>query len=229
MQFVWRFLLVSFLSQCLAFAAAGSAAKKAFAAKTLAPNIILITLDTTRADRMGFLGSDRGLTPNLDALAREATIFPRAYAQVPLTTPSHATILTGTYPQFNHVNYMGDPLGNGLPFLPEIFHRNGYKTAAFVGALVLDPTKLAPRFERGFDVYDAVFHRRRPGEDNYHSLERRGEQRDQCQPARLRPRPERPRRSREAHAGASAVARILVNSIDSLDARRSQSLRSVAT
>jgi arylsulfatase A-like enzyme/Tfp pilus assembly protein PilF len=140
------------------------------------PNVVLITLDTTRADRMGFLGSDRGLTPNLDALARGATIFSRAYAQVPLTTPSHVTILTGTYPQFNHVNYMGDPLGKGLPFLPEILHRNGYKTAAFVGALVLDPTKLAPGFDRGFDHYDAGFHRRRPGEDNYHSLERRGEE-----------------------------------------------------
>lgn len=139
------------------------------------PNVILITLDTTRADRMGFLGSDRGLTPNLDRLARGATIFSRAYAQVPLTTPSHATILTGTYPQFNHVNYMGDALGKGLPSLPEIFHRNGYKTAAFVGALVLDPSKLAPGFDRGFDYYDAGFHRRHPGEDNYHSLERRGE------------------------------------------------------
>jgi arylsulfatase A-like enzyme/Tfp pilus assembly protein PilF len=139
------------------------------------PNVVLITLDTTRADRMGFLGSDRGLTPNLDTLARAATIFSRAYAQVPLTTPSHATILTGTYPQFNHVNYMGDALGKALPSLPEIFHRNGYRTAAFVGALVLDPTKLAPGFDRGFDHYDAGFHRRHPGEDNYHSLERRGE------------------------------------------------------
>jgi len=139
-------------------------------------NVVLITLDTTRADRMGFLGSDRGLTPNLDRLAHQATIFSRAYAQVPLTTPSHAGILTGTYPQFNHVNYMGDPLGKGLPYLPEILHRNGYKAAAFVGALVLDPTKLAPGFERGFDIYDAGFHRRRPGEDNYHSLERRGQE-----------------------------------------------------
>src|SRR5207245_9063844 len=77
------------------------------AAVPLHPNVVLITLDTTRADRMGFLGSDRGLTPNLDALARQATVFSRAYAQVPLTTPSHATIFTGTYPQFNHVNYMG--------------------------------------------------------------------------------------------------------------------------
>lgn len=140
------------------------------------PNIVLVTLDTTRADRMGFLGSDRGLTPNLDALARESAVFSHAYAHVPLTTPSHATILTGTYPQFNHVNYLGDPLNKTVPYLPEILHRNGYKTGAFVGALVLDPKKLAPGFERGFDVYDAGFHRRRSNEDHYRSLERRGEE-----------------------------------------------------
>jgi arylsulfatase A-like enzyme/Tfp pilus assembly protein PilF len=139
------------------------------------PNIVLITLDTTRADRMGFLGSDLGLTPNLDALASHAVIFSRAYAQVPLTTPSHAAILTGTYPQFNHVNYMGDPLGKALPFLPDILHKNGYSTAAFVGALALEPRSIAPGFERGFDVYDAGFHRRL-GQDRYRSLERRGEE-----------------------------------------------------
>src|ERR1700686_2825512 len=123
--------------------------------KTVLPNVILITLDTTRADRMGFLGSERGLTPNLDALARQAAVFSRAYAQVPLTTPSHATILTGTYPQFSHVNYMGDPLDKALPYLPNILHKNGYRTAAFVGALVLDPKKWARGFESGFVVYAA--------------------------------------------------------------------------
>jgi len=125
---------------------------------------------------MGFLGSERGLTPNLDALARAGVVFSRAYAQVPLTTPSHAVILTGTYPEFNHVNYMGDPLGKTLPSLPDILRRNGYRTAAFVGALVLDPNKLAAGFERGFDRYDAGYHRRRGTEDRYGSLERRGEE-----------------------------------------------------
>jgi arylsulfatase A-like enzyme/Tfp pilus assembly protein PilF len=139
------------------------------------PNIVLITLDTTRADRMGFLGSDRKLTPNLDTLAKEAVAFSRAYAQVPLTTPSHAGILTGTYPQFNHVNYMGDPLEKELPFLPDILHKNGYSTAAFVGALALEPKSIAFGFERGFDVYDAGFHRRL-GLDRYRTLERRGEE-----------------------------------------------------
>src|SRR5437016_2721998 len=59
-------------------------------------NVIIITLDTTRADRMDFLGSLKGLTPNLDALAKDGVVFTRAYSHVPLTPPSHATILTGT-------------------------------------------------------------------------------------------------------------------------------------
>ena len=72
-------------------------------AGTTPPNIILTTLDTTRADRMGFLGSKRGLTPNLDALAQQSAVFTHAYAQAPLTSVSHATILTGTYPQYHGV------------------------------------------------------------------------------------------------------------------------------
>ena len=139
------------------------------------PNVILITLDTTRADRMGFLGSQRGLTPNLDALARQSVVFTHAYSQVPLTTASHATILTGTYPQFHQVNDFGVPLAPDLPYAPYIFRGNGYHTAAFVGSLVLDPeTRSAPGFERGFDTYDAGFHRRRQGEDRYQAIERRG-------------------------------------------------------
>jgi len=102
-----------------------------------AANIVLITVDTTRADRMGS-GSERGLTPNLDALARQSVVFTRAYSQVPLTAPSHATILTGTYPQFHQVNNFGVPLATTLPYAPAILHAHGYHTAAFVGALVLD-------------------------------------------------------------------------------------------
>src|SRR5579864_4926292 len=138
-------------------------------------NVILITLDTTRADRMGFLGSSRGLTPNLDALARQSAVFLRAYCQVPLTTPSHAAILTGTYPQFNHVSDLGSPLAEDLPYLPDILHKHGYRTAAFVGSQVLDPkSATAPGFDRGFDTYDAPFHFRSEGEDRYDSVERRG-------------------------------------------------------
>ena len=137
-------------------------------------NIILITLDTTRADRMGFLGSKRGLTPNLDGLARQGVAFSRAYAHVPLTTPSHATILTGTYPQFNLVSDLGSPLAEYVPYLPDVLHKHGYHTAAFVGSQVLDPKSVAaPGFDRSFDTYDAGFHNRQDGEDRYRSEERR--------------------------------------------------------
>src|SRR3979411_3345474 len=135
------------------------------------PNVILITLDTTRADRMGFLGSKLGLTPNLDALARQSVVFTRAYSQVPLTTASHATILTGTYPQFHKVDDFQVALAADLPYAPEIFRGKGYHTAAFVGSLVLDPnTRSAPGFERGFDLYDAGFHRQRPRQVRNHGI-----------------------------------------------------------
>jgi len=163
-------LILALTSYCLGQASHGphSSAK--------APNIILITLDTTRADRMGFLGSRRGLTPNLDALARDSAIFTRAYAHVPLTPPSHATILTGTYPQFNKVNEMQSALAADLPYAPEILQAHGYHTAAFLGSIVLDATgPFAPGFNRGFQTYDAGFHNAGAGEDPYQSIRRRGE------------------------------------------------------
>jgi choline-sulfatase len=164
------FLMRRFL--CVLLLVAGAMAT---AVRPQPPNVILITLDTVRADRMGFLGSQRGLTPNLDILARQSVVFTRAYSQVPLTTASHATILTGTYPQFHQVNDFGVPLAPDLPYAPDIFRKRGYHTAAFIGSLVLDPAaRSAPGFDRGFDTFDAGFHRRRPGEDRYHAIERRG-------------------------------------------------------
>ena len=148
--------------------------KHAAPAATQKPNIILITLDTTRADRMGFLGSKKGLTPNLDEVAKSGIAFSHAYSHVPLTTASHTTILTGTYPQFNHVNDFGIPLSDKLPYLPDLLHKQGYHTGAFVGSLILDPLDgTAPGFDRGFDVYDANYHLRRHGMDRYASVERR--------------------------------------------------------
>src|SRR5271163_4466998 len=174
MQAVLRWFLV------LALAPVGNAAAPSNASRTTSgsakpPNIVLITLDTTRADRMGFLGSTRGLTPNLDVLAKQSVVFTRAYAQVPLTTPSHAALLTGTYPQFSHVEDLGSPLAKDVPYLPDLLHQHGYHTAAFVGAQILDPRSTAPGFQRGFDVYDADFHQRKSGEDRYKSIERRAE------------------------------------------------------
>jgi len=174
MQLV-RWLLFALSLALAAVAANTRKTAQAASPSVKPPNIILITLDTTRADRMGFLGSQRGLTPNLDALAKQSVVFTRAYAQVPLTTPSHAALLTGTYPQFSHLEDLGAPLGKDLPYLPDLLHHHGYHTAAFLGAYILDPAASALGFQRGFDVYDANFHQRKPGEDRYKSVERRAE------------------------------------------------------
>ncbi|MGA8539569.1 MAG: sulfatase-like hydrolase/transferase [Terriglobales bacterium] len=177
----FRCLPVILLLQCCSFAGTAPAKTQKIAnspsATTKPPNIILITLDTVRADRTGFLGSNRGLTPNLDALAKQSVVFARAYAQVPLTTPSHAVLLTGTYPQYNHVDDLAEPLRPELPYLPDLLHQHGYHTAAFVGSIVLDPERgAATGFDRGFEFYDANFHNSAPGEDRYQSLERRAEE-----------------------------------------------------
>lgn len=141
------------------------------------PSVILITLDTVRADRMGFLGSKRGLTPQIDALARQSVVFERAYSQAPLTPVSHATILSGTYPRFHGVRDFGSRLLDSTPYLPDLFRARGYRTAAFVSSIILDPQNgFAPGFERGFDAYDAGFHRGKRGESRLGSIQRRGEE-----------------------------------------------------
>jgi arylsulfatase A-like enzyme/Tfp pilus assembly protein PilF len=141
------------------------------------PNIVLVTLDTTRADRMGFMGSKRGLTPHLDAVARQGVVFTHAYSQAPLTTVSHATMFTGTYPQFHKVNDFGIPLPKDVPVLAELLKHKGYRTAAFVGSIILDPVNgMAPGFNRGFDAYGADYRRRKRGLDRYKTMENRAEQ-----------------------------------------------------
>ena len=140
-----------------------------------APNIVFITVDTTRADRMGFLGNTHGLTPNLDLLARQGVVFERAYSQAPLTPVSHATIFTGTYPQFHTVTDFGHSLPTLLPYVPEILQKSGYHTAAFIGSIILDPhASMAPGFDRGFSFFDAGFHiKTSRDEDRYNTVERR--------------------------------------------------------
>src|SRR5260370_32405107 len=109
-------------------------------------------------------------------MAKEGKGLWSAYWHVPITTASHTTILTGTYPQFNHVNDFGIPLSPRLPYLPDLLHTQGYHTGAFVGSLILDPLDgTAPGFDRGFEVYDAGFHLRRHGMDPYKSVDRRAD------------------------------------------------------
>ena len=114
-------------------------------------DVVLITLDTTRADKLGVYGGDAGVSPSLDGLARRGVVFRHAIAHVPLTLPSHASLLTGLLPPRHGVrDNSGFVLSSEVPTLAEQFQRAGYRTGAFVSAFVLDR-----RFGlgRGFETY----------------------------------------------------------------------------
>ena len=118
-------------------------------------NVLLVTLDTTRADRVGCYGYKKAKTPNLDFLAANGVMFSNAYCQVPLTLPSHCSLLTGTYPLYNQVHNNGFYyLDHSHLTLAEVLREEGFKTAAFVSSFTVDS-----RFgiDQGFDSYDDTF------------------------------------------------------------------------
>jgi arylsulfatase A-like enzyme/Tfp pilus assembly protein PilF len=148
-----------------------------FAAAAPKPNLVLITLDCVRADRVGFLGAKGALTPNLDRLAEESIVFEHAYAQAPSSVVSHATILSGAYPQSTGMSAIGGTLSPSLPYLPDVLKTQGYRTAAFVGSIDLDPQNgLAQGFDRGVQTYDASFRPAIPGDPRPPITNRGGDQ-----------------------------------------------------
>ena len=127
---------------------------KTFPASNSVPrvNLVLVTIDSQRADRLGCYGSASAETPNLDKLAQRGVLFENAVAQAPLTAPSHASILTGVYPTVHKVRDTGGfILQPSSTTLAEILQLRGWDTAAFVGASVL---KKGFGFGQGFNVYD---------------------------------------------------------------------------
>src|SRR5262245_61405882 len=116
------------------------------------PNIILITLDTTRADKLGCYGGKSDVSPAVDGLARSGVVFEHAYAAVPLTLPEHTTILTGLYPSQHGVHdnaiYHVSP---DVSTLAEVLKEAGYQTAAFISAFVLEAQF---GLDQGFDRYE---------------------------------------------------------------------------
>jgi len=120
------------------------------------PNLLLITIDTLRADHVGCYGYKDAKTPAIDALADRGIRFTRAYAHTPLTLPSHATLLTGLLPMTTGLHVNGSGLGGGalptdLPTLATLLQSRGYRTGAFVSAAVLSNFF---GLNRGFDVYE---------------------------------------------------------------------------
>ncbi len=158
--------------------------------KPPSPSVILITVDTLRADHLGCYGDAAIGTPATDALARDGVMFTRAIAQVPLTAPSHAAILTGTYPEWNGLRDWSDHgMRADVPTLAEIFKRRGYTTAAFVSAFVLDSMW---GLDRGFDLYDDWFKSEGYETMRQGNLERRGDETVDHTIAWLKSAPARP-------------------------------------
>jgi arylsulfatase A-like enzyme len=120
------------------------------------PNVLWISLDTTRADRVGAYGSTSGLTPRLDRLAQEGVLFEDATAPMPLTAPSHTAMLTGLPPHRSGVHKNGVPLPRDTRSLPRDLASDGYATAAFVSGFPLfeRSSHLAEHFHHYDDTFD---------------------------------------------------------------------------
>jgi choline-sulfatase len=116
------------------------------------PSVLIITMDTTRADHLGCYGAEDAATPNLDRLATRGVLFENAISPAPLTLPSHASIFSGLVPRRHgardNLNFTVDP---GVPLLADRLSRAGWSTGAWVGSVVLDRSA---GLARGFSIYD---------------------------------------------------------------------------
>ncbi|MAE69246.1 MAG: hypothetical protein CME06_02125 [Gemmatimonadetes bacterium] len=115
------------------------------------PNIVLISLDTFRADRMSCYGYDRLTTPRVDSLVAEGALFEAFYSASDFTLPSHASLFTGRYPSVHGVTQNEHALCDAIPVLAEHLAERGYRTVGFYDNDFLSP---AYGFGRGFARYD---------------------------------------------------------------------------
>ena len=137
-----------------------------------APNVLFVTIDTLRADHVGCYGYKQVKTPNIDSLAADGSRFARAYAVVPVTLPSHSSMMTGTYPMLSGMHdFSGNKLSPLQPTLASVLKQSGYQTGAVIAAAVLDS-----RFglNQGFDFYYDHFEFSRLDEANLDEMERPG-------------------------------------------------------
>jgi arylsulfatase A-like enzyme/cytochrome c-type biogenesis protein CcmH/NrfG len=157
-------------NQLLLLALCCIAAQSASARPPVKPNVLIVTIDTLRADHVGCYGYKQVQTPNIDSLAADGVLFRQAFTPIPITLPSHTVILTGTYPMLNGIHdFSGNRVGPTQPTLASILHDNGYATGAVIASAVLDS-----RFglNRGFDFYYDHFDFNRLLETNLDSMER---------------------------------------------------------
>ncbi len=145
---------IFFVLLCCHLAAGASAAHEPEPEKVSRPGVFLITIDTLRADHVHCFGYDRIRTPALDLLAEQGIRFTQAFTPSPITNSSHTSIMTGLLPSSHGVSDFGVPLGAKYPTLAELLTKGGYRSAAFIGAVILDSKNLAPGLDRGFEFYD---------------------------------------------------------------------------
>lgn len=118
-------------------------------------NVVIITLDTLRADRLGAYGYERNTSPHFDALAGKSVLFENAYAQAVVTSPSHLSMMTGLRPHSHGVLNNGERIQTEMPTLAERLVERGYRTGAFVSGTVLSED--LSDVSRGFEEFDAEF------------------------------------------------------------------------
>jgi len=162
-----RRIAVFFLAAALAPSLLGQAAPRT------KPDVFLITIDTLRADHVGCYGYKQIETPALDSLAADGVRFAQAFTHSPITNTSHTTILTGLLPSVHGVTDFGVPLSPQHTTWAELLKKQGYHTAAFIGAIILDSNTLAPGLDRGFDYYDN-FPAKSDTKERFGRVERRG-------------------------------------------------------
>ena len=145
-RFMVGLLLISFV----VVAGLLAAAHLPFGTET--PNVILISIDTCRADHLGCYGHAGQPTPNVDAVAQDGVLFSNAFSPAPKTLPAHCSMLTGTYPPYHGVRDNANfRLGDSSITLAELLRERGYRTGAAVGTAVLDSRT---GVGQGFDTYD---------------------------------------------------------------------------
>jgi choline-sulfatase len=165
-----RIFLVLF---CYLLVVGGSVAREPASDKTSSPDVFLITIDTLRADHVHCYGYDRIQTPALDLLAKQGIRFTQAFTPSPITNSSHTSIMTGLLPSSHGVSDFGVPLLAIHPTLAALLAKRGYRTAAFIGAVILDSKNLAPGLDRGFEFYDN-FPELTTNKSRWGRIERRG-------------------------------------------------------
>jgi arylsulfatase A-like enzyme/Flp pilus assembly protein TadD len=135
-------------------------------------SLVLVTIDTLRADRVGIYGGDVE-TPNMDRIAREGAFAENAFAQVPLTRPSHLSMFTGRYPFQHGVRQNVSPRFEvDMPLLAEILHQQGFRTAGFVSSLVVSSES---GLDRGFETFSDDFEEHGDSALFLDSVQRRGD------------------------------------------------------